>query len=93
MPAYLLNLASAYFEVAAGGGEILFSTASFIEEHKRAPSDGAVTDPVGIDVLKVVSRRIVDAYGIRVGSRHNRRRRRHNGNGVTIRVTHKRRRG
>jgi hypothetical protein len=55
------------FQIATREGELLFTISSFIEDGDQTPNkDGTVAVP--IHLLKVVSPRISDAYGLRVGN-------------------------
>jgi hypothetical protein len=56
------------FEIAGADGEVLFTIASFLKEGQE-PTITRDADTVRIDLLKIVSRRIPDSFGIRVGDR------------------------
>jgi hypothetical protein len=57
-----------YFEVTTAQGEKLFTIKSFVKE--GAPAVGAdARSEVPIDLLQVVSRRVRDRFGLRVGDR------------------------
>jgi hypothetical protein len=57
-----------HFEIVRADGEVLFTIVSFLKEGQKRSLAGNL-DAVPIDLLKVVSRRIADKYGIRVGDR------------------------
>ena len=54
-----------YFEVAADDGEVLFTISSFLQQGQQLKDPNSVR----IDLLKVISPRIADGHGLRVGDR------------------------